>query len=223
MKLITFSICCLLAVLLATNAAADTRYISDMLIVNVRSNTTANYQVLERLPSNTPVTFLNEQDNFFRVRTPSGTEGFIARQFVTTQRPKEMTIEELQARIEDLQADHAALQQRMSNLQESDSQQPTRADLILQLEEARSNLDKVSRQHEQLRQSSADVIQIYENNQILEEQNQRLERELEVLREENISFHRTNMIQWFLAGAGVFFGGWLIGKISRQKNRGFSR
>ncbi len=223
MKFITLPFACLLVGLLFTSASADTRYISDVLVVNVRSNTTANHQVLERLTSNTPVTFLGEQGDFFRVRTPSGTEGYIARQFVTTQLPREVIIEELQAEIDSLQTNYAALQERLRNLQESDADQPSRADLILQLEEARTNLNNISRQYEQLRESSADVIQLYEDNQLLEEQNQRLSREVEVLREENISFHRTNMIQWFLAGAAVFFGGWLIGKISRQKSRSFSR
>lgn len=223
MKLYRFIFASFLVGLLTTAAVADTRYISDMLVVNLRSNTTANHVILERLPSNTPVTFLGQEGDFFRVRTPSGTEGFVSRQFVTTQQPKEMIIEELQARIENLQSDYATLQQRMENLQQSDSDQPARNDLILQLEETRTNFNDITQRYDQLREASADIIKIYEDNQILEEQNHRLSREVEVLREENISFHRSNMIQWFLAGAGVFFGGWLIGKVSRQKPRGFSR
>ena len=223
MKFIMLPFVFVLVGLLFTSAAADTRYISDVLVVTVRSNTTANHQVLERLTSNTPVTFLGEEGNFFRVRTPSGAEGFILQQYVTSQTPKDMIIEELQEEIESLQTAYAALQERLRNLQDSDSDQPSQADLVLQLEEARTNLNDIRQQYEQLRESSADVITLYEDNQLLEEQNQRLSREADVLREENTSFHRTNMIQWFLAGAGVFFGGWLIGKVSRQKPRGFSR
>ena len=223
MKFFISSVVCLLVGLLATSAAADTRYISDVLVVTVRSNTTANHEVLERLTSNTPVTLLGEEGDFFHIRTPSGAEGYTLKQYITSEMPKEMIIEELRSEIDNLQADHAALQQRLRNLQESDSDQPTQADLLLQLEETRTNLNNISRQYEQLRESSADVIKLYEDNQLLEEQNQRLSREVDVLREENSSFHRTNMIQWFLAGAGVFFGGWLIGKVSRQKSRSFSR
>ncbi|MFO7765821.1 MAG: TIGR04211 family SH3 domain-containing protein [Pelovirga sp.] len=223
MKFITIPVVCLLVGLLFTPAIADTRYISDVLVVTVRNNTTANYQVLERLTSNTPVTVIGEDDDFFHIQTPSGTEGYTLKQYITSQIPKDMIIEDLQAEIDNLQADYAALEERLRTLQETDSDQPNQADLIVQLEETRTNLRELQEEYDNLRESSADSIKLYEDNQFLEEQNQMLTREVEVLREENSSFHRTNMIQWFLAGAGVFFGGWLIGKISRQKPRGFSR
>lgn len=212
-----------LTTVLATTATAETRYISDMLLVTLRSNTTTNHQVLERLTSNTPVTFLAEEGDFFRVRTDSGAEGYILKQFVTAQPPKTIIIEQLQTQIENQKTDYRALQERLARLQESGSDKASAADLSLQLEETRTNLKQVTEQYESLRESAADVLALYEGNQLLEEQNQSLTREVLVLREENRSFHRSNMIQWFLAGAGVFLGGWFIGKVSRQKPRGFSR
>lgn len=223
MKLKTVLLVGLLATLLATTAAADTRYISDTLVVTLRNNTTNNHQVLERLSSNTPVTFLAEQGNFYRVRTPGGTEGYILKQYVTAEPPKTLVIEQLQAQIANLEANKSQLQARPTDLQPGNEDSPQNTDLVLQLEEARTNLQQMTEQYESLSESSADVLTLYEENQLLEEQNQSLTREVLVLREENSSFHRSNMIQWFLAGAGVFLGGWFIGKISRQKQRGFSR
>lgn len=223
MKLKTLFLVGLLTTLLATTATAETRYISDMLLVTLRNNTTNNHQVLERLPSNTPVTFIAEEGDFFKVRTTAGTEGYILKQFVTTQPPKTIIIEQLRAQIESQKGDYRALQERLARLQESGSDKASAADLSLQLEETRTNLKQVTEQYERLRESAADVLTLYEDNQLLEEQNQSLTREVLVLREENSSFHRSNMIQWFLAGASVFLGGWFIGKVSRQKPRGFSR
>lgn len=223
MKLKTILVTGLLSAGLVATAIADTRYISDTLVVTLRSNTTNDHQVLERLSSNAPVTFLAEQGNFYRVRTPNGTEGFILKQYVTAERPKALMIEQLQAKIATLEADYSQLQARYTERQQGNEDVMPNTDLVLQLEEKRSNLKQITEQYENLRESSADVLTLYENNQLLEEQNQSLTREVLVLREENSSFHRSNMIQWFLAGAGVFLGGWLIGKVSRQKPRGFSR
>ncbi|MBW6508893.1 MAG: TIGR04211 family SH3 domain-containing protein [Desulfuromonadales bacterium] len=223
MRLKTILVTGLLSAGLVTTAIADTRYISDSLVVTLRNNTSNDHQVLERLSSNTPVTFLAEQGNFYQVRTPKGNEGFILKQYVTADVPKTLIIEQLQARIAALEADYNQLQARYNRLQQGNEDSTQNTDLVLQLEEARTNLKQLTEQYESLRESSADVLTLYENNQLLEEQNQSLTREVLILREENSSFHRSNMIQWFLAGAGVFLGGWFIGKVSRQKPRGFSR
>jgi len=223
MKLKIILVIGLLTAGLAATAIADTRYISDTLVVTLRSNTTNDHQVLERLSSNVPITFLAEQGNFYRVRTPSGTEGFILKQYVTSVKPSALLVEQLQSQLTALQTELQQLQQRQANQQEISIDSPQSPDLVVQLEEARTNLKQVTEQYDKLRESSTDVLTLYEDNQRLEEQNQSLNREVLVLREENSSFHRSNMIQWFLAGAAVFLGGWLIGKISRQKPRGFSR
>jgi len=223
MKLKTVLVIGMLTAGLTATAIADTRYISDTLVVTVRNNTTNNHQVLERLPSNTPVTYLAEEGNFFRVRTPTGTEGFILKQYVTSNTPNALLVEQLQSQLANLEAEYQQLQQHNAKLQEVRSSATDSPDLTVQLEEARMNLKQVTDQYESLRESSADVLTLYEDNQRLEELNQSLNSEVLVLREENRSFHRSNMIQWFLAGAAVFFGGWFIGKISRQKPRGFSR
>ncbi|MBD1401689.1 TIGR04211 family SH3 domain-containing protein [Pelovirga terrestris] len=213
----------LLATLLAGTAMAETRYVSDTLLVTVRSNTTNDYQVLARLLSNTPVTILGEQGSFYRLRTVDGTEGYVQKQYITGELPKTLIIDQLQKHIAALEEGNRQLQARYTELQESNGDAAETTNLVVQLEETRTQLKQVTEQYENLRENSADVLTLYENNQLLEEQNQSLNREVQVLREENSSFHRSNMIQWFLAGAGVFLGGWFIGKISRQKTRSFSR
>ncbi|HMB14854.1 MAG TPA: TIGR04211 family SH3 domain-containing protein [Pelovirga sp.] len=223
MKLKLIFLVSLLAVLLAGTATAETRYISDTLVVTVRNNTSNDYQVLERLISNTPVTILAEQGNFYQVRTPDGSEGYVLQQYITADPPKTLIIEQLQTQIAALEEDYRQLQARYTELQDVNEDAVENTNLVIQLEETRTNLKQMTEQYENLRESSADVLTLYENNQLLEEQNQSLNREVQVLREENSSFHRSNMIQWFLAGAAVFLGGWLIGKISRQKSRSFSR
>jgi SH3 domain protein len=221
MKLILFV--SLLATLVAGTATAETRYISDTLLVTVRSNTTDDYQVLGRLLSNAPVTILAEQGNFYQLRTADGIEGYVPKQYITADPPDTLIIEQLQAQIAALEEDKRQLQARYTELQHANADVAETADLVVQLEETRTNLQRITEEYENLRASSADVLTLHENNQLLEEQNQSLNREVQVLREENSSFHRSNMIQWFLAGAGVFLVGWLIGKVSRQKTRSFSR
>ncbi|WP_029910572.1 TIGR04211 family SH3 domain-containing protein [Pelobacter seleniigenes] len=210
--------------LIATAGFAETRYISDVLVVTVRSNTGNNYQTVDNLKTATPVEVLSEDQTYVKVRTPEGKEGYILRQYVTKELPKAVQIDRLEK-------ETAALKEQLQQQQQSSADKLANADANLakiaelqkQLQVANDNLDKVKNEYDSLLQNSQNVVSLSTENEDLIEQNKQLNNELVVLREENRNFHRSNMIQWFLAGGGVFFGGWIIGKISRKKQRGFSR
>lgn len=210
--------------LIATAGFAETRYISDVLVVTVRSNTGNNYQTVDNLKTATPVEVLGEDQTYVKVRTPEGKEGYILRQYVTKELPKAVQIDRLEK-------ETAALKEQLQQQQQSSADKLANADANLakiaelqkQLQVTNDNLDKVKNEYDSLLQNSQNVVSLSTENEDLIEQNKQLNNELVVLREENRNFHRSNMIQWFLAGGGVFFGGWIIGKISRKKQRGFSR
>jgi len=205
---------------LATTGAADTRYISDQLVVTVRSNKSKNYKSLDNLLTATPVQVLSEDANFVKVRTNKGIEGYIRRQYVTKKIPKAMQIATLKKEKAVLEA---KLEKQQSEFQNANnlatSSQSTIKQLTAELEQTQQQLNLVSKKYAELQEQSANIINMTtERDQLLEE-NSQINSELKVLQEENAGFHRTNMIQWFLAGGGVFFGGWLAGKVSRKKQR----
>lgn len=205
---------------LASTALAETRYISDQLVVTVRSNTTRNYETLDNLPTDTPVEVLDEDANFVKVRTPKGIVGYVTRQYITKKIPKPIQIaqlkkqnKELEAKLEELQLDF----QGANNL--ATSSQTTLDQLNKELEQTHQKLEDVTEKYAELQEQSKNIISITtERDQLLEE-NSQISNELQVLRDENATVLRTNMIQWFIAGGGVFFVGWLAGKISRKKQR----
>ena len=92
-------------------------------------------------------------------------------------------------------------------------------ELSTQLDQAQLTLKTKEDEYQALLNKSDNVLELSSENEQLVEENNMLNSELLVLREENQNFHRSNMIQWFLGGAGVFLGGWIIGKISRKKRR----
>jgi len=206
--------------LLASNAFAETRYISDRLVVTVRSATGNNYQVLDNLPTDTPVEVLSEDANFVKVKTEKGIEGYILRQYVTKNLPKTIQIAELTKQNEALKQKLERQNNELKNASAlANNSQAATSELTAELEKTRKELDAITAEYNSLKESSKNIISVTtERDQLLEENSQLLN-ELKVLQEENASFHRTNMIQWFLAGGGVFFFGWLIGKVSRKKPR----
>ena len=208
----------------ATSAYAETRYISDVLVVTVRDQKGDNYNVLETLTTATPVEILDEDKTYVKVKTPKGTVGYILKQYITKELPKALQIKQLNGQVSDLQAQLDQLREKSQESLNTASQSQAQSDsLTKQLEQTRQELATVNNKYQQLLKNSENVINLTTENEQLIEQNKLINSELMVLREENQNFHRSNMIQWFIAGAAVFFGGWLIGKISRKKQRGYSR
>ena len=208
----------------ATSAYAETRYISDVLVITVRDQKGDNYNVLETLTTATPVEILDEDKTYVKVKTPKGTVGYILKQYITKELPKALQIKQLNGQVSDLQAQLDQLREKSQESLNTASQSQAQSDsLTKQLEQTRQELATVDNKYQQLLKNSENVINLTTENEQLIEQNKLINSELMVLREENQNFHRSNMIQWFIAGAAVFFGGWLIGKISRKKQRGYSR
>ncbi|MCF6265021.1 MAG: TIGR04211 family SH3 domain-containing protein [Desulfuromusa sp.] len=217
LQLTIFSLLFLLAV---SSAYAETRYISDQLIVTVRSGKGNQYKILETIPTSTPVTVLEDDKTYVKVVTPKGTEGYIRAHYVSKELPKSTQIKQLKKELASLQQQLTDQQQNFQGSQEEASAQKNQINqLSAQLNQTRQELKKSTDEYNTLRSKSDNVLNLSTENEQLIEENSSLNNELLVLREENQKFHRSNMIQWFLAGGGVFLGGWIIGKISRKKQR----
>lgn len=225
MKLLTSAIFMLfISLLTLSQAYAETRYVSDTLVVTVRSHKGDQYQTLETLLTASPVEILEEDKSYVKVKTEKGTVGFIRKQYITKKLPKAIQIKRLQAELEQVKQTLTQTRQAsQQSLESADQQKQQIANLTTQLGQTSRELEKVTADYRQLLSDSENVLNLSSENEQLIEQNNQMNSELQVLREENQSFHRSNMIQWFLAGAGVFFGGWIIGKISRKKSRSYSR
>ena len=215
-------LCCLIA-LSATSAFAETRYVTDLLIVTVRDNPSDNYQVLETLPTASPVEILEENQIFVKVRTEKGTEGYISKQYITATTPKKVIIASLQKQVDQLQRQLDSQKQKCTEQAEvAGGCQEQIEQLSKELATTRQNYQTLDSDFKNLQDRSQNVVELTTEHDRLAAENSALADELRVLQEENKGFHRSNMVQWFLAGGGVFFGGWLVGKISRKK-RGFGR
>lgn len=221
MKTSFSAISVVILLLLSISAQAETRYISDVLVVTVRSNTTNNYEILTTLATASPVEILEDGKNFVKVRTQKGIEGYIRSQYLTKATPKATQIARLEKQKADLEEKLKAQQLKFQDASGlATSSQTIIEQLTTDLNQTMQQLEKVKKDYAQLKQQSEDVLSITtERDQLLEENSQNIS-QLQILQEENKSFHRSNMIQWFLAGGAVFLVGWLAGKTSRKK-RGY--
>ena len=204
--------------LLATSVQAQTRYVSDRTIVELRRGPSTEYLILRNLEAGAAVQVLEDAGSgYSRVRVQDqGTEGFILTRFLT---PEPIARDKLAAAERSLAAAKtrtAELEQQVSTL--TAELGGTKTDLT----ETRSSHAQVSKELADLRTSAANVVEIRDQNESLRQRLIQREREVEELTAANTRLASQDKQNWFVVGAGVLFGGIVIGLIApslRRKRR----
>jgi len=100
MRFTVFSLPILLALMPVDSARAETRYISDQLVINIKDRLEQPYTVVAKVRSDEAVNVLEENDTYARVETEGKQVGWIAKQYLTTTVPKTAVIEQLRKELE---------------------------------------------------------------------------------------------------------------------------
>src|SRR3990172_388636 len=96
---------CLILVTTAVSVYADTRYVSDELIITMRAGAGVDYRIIRSLKAETPLEVLEETGEYYRVQTKDGKEGWVLKQYITADIPKTIIIAGLRKEIEKLKGD----------------------------------------------------------------------------------------------------------------------
>lgn len=74
---------------------AKTGYVSDMLLLTFRQGPGNSYAVIKTLKSNTPVSILEEENEFYKVELRSKEIGWVDKKFIIFELPKNLIIDQL--------------------------------------------------------------------------------------------------------------------------------
>lgn len=189
-------------------AQARTVWVDDKLYLPVRSGAGTQYRIIENaLPSGTPLEVLEAGDNYTRVRTPKGTEGWVASQYLSN----------APIAADRLQAANRELEQTKTELAKTKEQLSRVTEQRNALESAESNLSSRSQELQEelqrIKSIAADSINLERRNRELNAENQKLRNDLEVLTAENERLEASKESDFMLLGAGLVFGGVLLALI----------
>jgi len=233
-RLFVSTIVVLLMLFMAMPAVARTLYVSDQLSVNLRSEPAAGAKALTLLHTDAAMEMLGEQGDYFKVRLADGTEGFFPKRYVTEQEPRTRVIARLEKQLAKLEDELTAARQRLgaaSGELEAERQQlvdklqaseAELSDLKQQQTEHLNERDAALQKYDQLAADASNVVELANERDRLQTENVTLVNEMEELRKENESLLISGLIKWFIAGGGVLFVGWLMGRVSRRKRGGLS-
>lgn len=227
---LTSSILIILLCALSTSWA-ETRYVSDQLVVSLREQPNNSSEPITYLKTDMAVDVLEEVGEYIKARTKEGEVGYIQERYLTAATPKPVIINQLQkerdqlaAQIKEIQQQAASITSQSSQSQEELSAQLTdlkakTAELEEQLLQSQTELTQTRQDFRTLQNNAKEVIAITAERDQLRKINQDLSAQNAALEKEVGSLTRTVVIKWFLAGAGVLLLGWIIGKSSGSRRR----
>ena len=188
--------------------AKSIQYVSDQLVITMRSGQGSQYQILKTLPSGTRLEVLEASDTgYSKVRNSEGVEGWVLTRYLSPEPISKEKLAVAQSRLKRLKDQNNKLKQELTILQNSSRDlEAERAALVSKSESANAELER-------LNQVAAQPILLDNQNRQLKQQNVSLEKELQLIQQENQSLKDRSQREWFFAGAGVLLGGMLLGLI----------
>ena len=207
-----------LILLFATAATAETRYVDDDLVITMRTGQGTTYQIVKSLHSGTPLEVLEEGEQYTRVRTSDGIEGWVLSRYLSKTPIARDRLVRAEKRISQLQADKQELQKALNELkQEKGSVEKEQQNLSAESEKLRQEL-------EHLRKVAARPIELERQKNDLQSKQEQLQSEIEQLKSDNARLEDRTQREWFITGASVLFGGILLGvflpMLRRKKKTG---
>lgn len=199
----------------ASVAAAETRYISGEVKVNMRKGQGTDFGISEILTTNEKVQVLKDysKSGYSRIKTDSGKTGYILTRFLTTEAPPFERIAALEASLTELQAENAQLRE---SLQKSEGDIQTASS---QSSELSAENEKLKKRIAWIEETSANVVKIGDENQVMRERLLELEAEVS-----NLSQQNTELKTWYKgqnSGALILGAGLIVGIVlGRFRRRG---
>jgi len=210
---------------------ADTRYVSDRLIISVRDGQDQNAAVLGYLETAAPVEILEEKGDFLRIRTEDGIEGWVRTQYIVSEKPKALIIDNLRNEIEALNKEIKTIKNEEDSASNTLSESKKMyQEKIKELKEevninqkfaakAKSDFIELNKKYTNLLNNSKNTEKLINEVEKLKKLNTELNTEVKSLRKDRKNPLKSNRIQSFIAGAGVLLLGFILGGSAKKRKK----
>lgn len=186
---------------------ADTRYVSDRLVISVRAGQNNTSDVLGHIKSDTPVDVLEEEGRYLKIKTKNGLKGWVNAQYIISEPPKTLIIKDFRNEMNRLRGEIETFKNR--TIDSSNQFSSTK----LNYEKKIKELERTLKTHNRKASNRESELER------LKKENVRLKSEISHLKKPNKSPIKSKSIQWFLVGAGVLLFGFMIGRSARKEKR----
>jgi len=197
----------LLILLPASQAAAQSMWVSDQFEVMLRTGPSTNNAIERMLPSGTALEVLERDDEagYARVRTAAGTEGWVLTRYLMNEASAREQLEALTSRLTNADAQGSSL---TSQLDAVKGEYDTASRRIAGLEGEKSRLED---ELAEIKRTAANVLAINDQNKQLRDQLANAEIQAATLEQQNRELTGQTTRYWFMTGALVLVVGMILG------------
>ncbi|MFT5447812.1 MAG: SH3 domain protein [Gammaproteobacteria bacterium] len=210
----------LLVLFSAVTHAQVTRYVTDSLKLESRSGPGVKNRIMKMLSSGTPVKVLEQRNGWSRIDVEGDGDAWILSRYL---------MDEASARNQVSEA--KALRDSVEERVKSSREQLTMAEnTAASLEVERSQLAEraalLADELDELKRTASSAVDIKNENERLRRTTGENDRALQDLRHDYLLIKQSRERDWFIAGAGVLFGGIVLGliipKLRFRRRRGWN-
>jgi len=209
----------------ALSFGEEQRYITDEILVPVRSGAGGEYRIVNKgLSSGTPITqfSLSEDGIWAEVETRGGTRGWLRAQYIQVEKPSQLLLQEAERQYAELEADRNKIRGML------DDSQSVAYEADGELAELKKKLATNEAELSQIKQISGAAIELDSRNQSLAKSLETKRSEAELLKLENVRLQERIKSNQIIDGALAVLLGVIIMALApklvpkRRRNDGWS-
>lgn len=207
----------LFLIALSSSSFAEGFYVSDNFKITLRSGPSTDNKILKMISSGTPLTKLDKNSSWVKVRTPPGTEGWVRERYTMQRTPRSKIVRNLKMKVRELKRMREEPQKLIASLRQENKQ------LRQKFNQTQNQFSKVKNKYRKLKSSAGEIMEIKKNYQDVREKLQKAQQRIDSLVNQNTKLRSRLRLFWFIVGGGtVIFSaiiGFVLGRIQRKKSK----
>jgi len=196
---------------------AETVYVSDELSINMRTDKGNQFRITKVLKSGSKLRVLQvDKSGYTKVKAEGGSTGWVLSRFLSKEPIAREQVKQAKARAAKLQIEKKQLQEELKQFKKDKTVLSQSEQRLLQ------HNQKLTTEVNKLRKIAARPMQLEADNETLRNELLKNEAQSRLLKQEHQTLLDAREKEWFMAGAGILFGGILLGLVLpklRSNNR----
>jgi len=196
--------------------ASKVRYVNDNLTITMRTGKSNQHRIIRSLDSGTKVWLLESSDNYSRIKTETGDNGWVLSQYLTQQPIARELLPPLQEKLTKTTAQNKELSQELKDITKERNELKV---IAVKYEKLAIDYKKTSEELSKLREASAKTQQLMKQTETRSREKANLQSQLDYIVQEIHELRNGNNKLWFITGAGVIFVGILLGALLTRSRK----
>jgi SH3 domain protein len=192
---------------------AETRYVTDLLKLPLRTGPSTEYKILALVESGQQLEVVEPGDSWSLVRLANGKEGYVLNRYLVAQPTSAVRLEQLQSKYTALKEQATALIEENNRFKEENKTFKS------SLDSNEKTLKQLDSDYKQLKAGAAEFLNLKKKYQEVSTRLAEQTKRANTLDKELSGLEMNQYIKWFLAGSGVLLVGFIIGFSAKRGRR----